>query len=176
MASGRQLSAFSQFSKFLLAGKRSRKEVPSGTSAGSKVVLVLHKKRERAGCARSTPSFGKQGELNVTGEVGLLVLVPRPRRIRGAPERIPPGKMDDAEQLASLLLVLLVCVKLFKEAKGVLEPLPRWPQGYDAANQIKQGRPQRTATQRVAVSYGSKGGARTAAAAASNPKTQRANP
>ena len=38
--------------------------------------------------------------------------------------------MDDTEQIATLVLVMLVCVKLFREAKGVLEPLPQWPAGY----------------------------------------------
>ena len=38
--------------------------------------------------------------------------------------------MDETEQIATLVLVLLVCVKLFREAKGVLEPLPQWPAGY----------------------------------------------
>lgn len=38
--------------------------------------------------------------------------------------------MDDTEQIATLVLVLLVFMKLFREAKGVLEPLPQWPAGY----------------------------------------------
>lgn len=37
--------------------------------------------------------------------------------------------MDDMERFATTALLLLVIVRLVKEVKGVLEPMPRWPAG-----------------------------------------------
>jgi hypothetical protein len=42
--------------------------------------------------------------------------------------------MDDMERFATTALLLLVIVRLVKEVKGVLEPLPRWPAGADPAS------------------------------------------
>ena len=42
--------------------------------------------------------------------------------------------MDDMERFATTALLLLVIVRLVKEIKGVLEPLPRWPAGADPAS------------------------------------------
>ena len=37
--------------------------------------------------------------------------------------------MDDMERFPTTALLLLVIVRLVKEVKGVLEPMPRWPAG-----------------------------------------------
>ena len=37
--------------------------------------------------------------------------------------------MDDMERFATTALLLLVIIRLVKEVKGVLEPMPRWPAG-----------------------------------------------
>ena len=42
--------------------------------------------------------------------------------------------MDEVEQLASALLVLLVVVRLTREVRAALEPIPRWPAGTSAAD------------------------------------------
>lgn len=42
--------------------------------------------------------------------------------------------MDELEQLASALLVLLVVVRLTREVRAALEPIPRWPAGTSAAD------------------------------------------